>query len=164
MSHLVPTSAKPLILPDGSTKNLELVVTCSIGHQQYGLPIEAVREVVRLPALLTLADAPPFLCGLLNLRGSYLPVLDSRVLMGETPTYALSKQIIITGYNAPQFGLLVDEVQEVLTIQNSQWTTIGQNFAASFLQGVIHQDHQSVILFDLAALLALIPDNTSNPH
>jgi chemotaxis signal transduction protein len=163
MSHLVPTT-KPLNLPDGAPKNLELVVTCSIGPQQYGLPIEAVREVVRLPALLTLADAPPFLCGLLNLRGGYLPVLDGRVLMGEVPTYTLSKQIIIAGYSAPQFGLLVDEVQEVLAMQNSQWTTIGHDFAASFLHGIIHQDNQSVILFDMAALLALVPDDTSNPH
>jgi chemotaxis signal transduction protein len=128
------------------------------------LPIEAVREVVRLPALLTLADAPPFLCGLLNLRGSYLPVLDGRVLMGETPTYTLNKQVVIAGYSAPQFGLLVDEVQEVLAVQNSHWTTIGQTFAASFLQGVIHQGNQSVILFDLDALLALVPEKTSHTH
>jgi chemotaxis signal transduction protein len=164
MSHLVPTAAKPLTLSESAPKNLELVVTCSIGPQQYGLPIEAVREVVRLPALLTLADAPPFICGLLNLRGSYLPVLDGRVLMGETPTYTLSKQIILAGYDAPQFGLLVDEVQEVLAVQNSHWTTIGQNFAASFLHGVIYQGNQSVILFDLAALLALVPDKTSHTH
>ena len=68
-----------------------LIVSFRLGSQQYSLPVAAVCEVVRLPALVTLVGAAPALCGLLNLRGLYLPVFDGRLLIGEEAGYDLSK-------------------------------------------------------------------------
>lgn len=139
-------------------KQTALMVTCDIGVQQYGLPIAAVSEVVRLPALLSLAGAPPFLCGLLNLRGTYLPVLNGRILVGEPAVYDLSNQIIIAGYDQPAFGLLVDQVGGVQSWAPHKSKPLGKQSAAAFLQAVVTANDTSVVLFDVTALLALVPE------
>lgn len=154
-------SALSLSESGSSTPDFEdLIVTCRIGPQHYALPIGVIREVVRISALLTLAGAPPFVCGLLNLRGHYIPVLDGRILTGEQAEYDLSKQIMIAGENEPELGLLVDEVLDVQSLKASQRTPMHGQFAASFLCDVIQMGDASFILFDLDALRALVPENT----
>lgn len=157
MQKTEPQSALMLSETQNGVGAQQLMVTCMIGPQQYGLPIEAVREVVRLPDLLTLVGAPPYFCGLLNLRGSYVSILDGRVLMSETPRYALSNQIIIAGHTQASIGLLVDEVLDVYPADLARMTPIGHHAAASFLHGVVTVQDTSVILFDIEALLALVP-------
>ena len=92
-------------IPEAAAEQLAesaLIVSFRLGSQQYSLPVAAVCEVVRLPALVTLVGAAPALCGLLNLRGLYLPVFDGRLLVGEAAGYDLSKQIVIVGRARPE--------------------------------------------------------------
>lgn len=156
MNRTIQPPAAPLAPYVEHPERGALMVTCRIGGQEYGLPIEAVREVVRLPALLSLAGAPPFLCGLLNLRGHYVPVLNGRMLVGEPVQYDLSNQIIIAGYGGPACGLLVDQVRDVEAWQPEQWQPLSNQTAAAFLQGVVDTGQAAVVLFDVAALLALV--------
>ena len=130
------------------------IVTFQIGRQRYGLPIVVVQEIVRLPALVTVAGAPPTLCGLLNLRGQYLPILDGRALMGEQPKYDLSCQIIVAGRESPALGLLVDHVRDVRTIAR-RVTHITRPDIAAFLSSVVDDEDGSILLIDLAVLMAL---------
>lgn len=137
-----------------STSSL-VIVSFWLGPQQYGLPVEVVREVVRVPALVALAGAAPTLCGLLNLRGDYLPVLDGRMLMGETPRYELSDQILIVGDAQPQLGLLVDQVNGVATFALADCTPIRPGVAATLLDSLINSEQGAIILLNLAALTVL---------
>jgi purine-binding chemotaxis protein CheW len=129
-----------------------VIVSFRLGSQQYGLPVEAVHEVVRLPALIALAAPVPGLCGLLNLRGYYLPVLDGRVLVGEAPHYDLSNQIIIVGHARPKLGLLVDQVNGVAAFAWAARAPIQRGMAAPLLGSVINGDEGPLILLDLAVL------------
>jgi len=138
-----------------SSRDSLVIVSFRLGPQEYGLPVEAVREVVRLSALITLADPAPALCGLLNLRGYYLPVLDGRALVGEAPRYDLSNQIIIVGHTRPKLGLLVDQVNEVATFGRASRAPIQRGVAAPLLDSVINSDQGSMILLDVAVLAAL---------
>jgi len=131
------------------------IVSFQLGPQHYGLPIEAVREIVRLPALIALTGAPPALCGLLNLRGFYLPVLDGRVLVGEAPDYNLNSQIMLIGHSRPKLGLLVDRVERVTTFSRASRTPIQRGVAAPLLDSVIDDQQGAIILLDLAVLAAL---------
>lgn len=133
------------------------VVTCWIGPQCYGLPIAAVREVVRLPALLTISGAPPFVCGMLNLRGTYVPVLNGHMLVDEPPAYRLNSQIILGEWGTGQFGLLVDQVADVADLHTCQWTPFAASESAALLQGAFSTPTGPVVLFDMAALAALVP-------
>jgi purine-binding chemotaxis protein CheW len=132
-----------------------IVVRFQLGHQHYGLPITMVHEIVRLPALTMLAGAPPALCGLLNLRGQHLPVLDGRVLVGEPASFDLNNQIVIAGRGAPELGLLVDQVHDVPAIAADLIMPINRPDVAAFLTSVYNLAEESVLLFDLPALLAL---------
>jgi purine-binding chemotaxis protein CheW len=147
-----------LLAPAASVSEHTIVmVTFQIAHQQYGLPLHAVIEIVRLPALMTLAGAPSTLCGLLNLRGQYVPVLDGRALVGEPPRYDLTSQIIIAGREKPEVGLLVDQVREVCTVAADQIMPLTRADIAPFLTSVFERTAGSVLLVDLLALLALTP-------
>ena len=139
-------------------------VTFVVGGQEYGLPVADVLEIVPMPALLTLAGAPANLVGLLNRRGRYLPVLDSRALGGEPVQYDLNQYIIIAGRAAANtqhtvaiLGLLVDRVCDVQAFEAENLTALGRTMAAPFLRGVARRPNRSVLLFDLEELLALAP-------
>lgn len=135
-----------------------LAVTFQIGRQSYGLPVAVVLEIVPLPLLLQLAGAPATLAGLLNLRGSYLPVLDGRTLTGQQPRYELSSQIVIVGQGRPAFGLLVDQVCDVVGFRQQLVTPIDRSAAASFIGSVIGTEGgSSVVLLDWQALMELAP-------
>jgi purine-binding chemotaxis protein CheW len=165
------TALAPLQQPDPTTNQQQhqtiLSVTFRIGPQQYGLPVSAVIEIVRLPALLTLAGAPPTIIGLLNLRGYYLPILDGAILLGETPHYDINSQIIITGTIGqdgtinPQMGLRVDQVIDVRTLDPNQHTPLRDTISADFLTSVITDNEDSILMMDTSALLATIPDSTT---
>jgi purine-binding chemotaxis protein CheW len=154
---LFETSSAPGVSPAAGQEPDAVLVTFQIGYQQYALPLAVVLEVVRLPALITLAGSPPTLCGLLNLRGQYLPILDGRVLVGDPAQCDLTSQIVIAGRERPEVGLLVDQVREVCTVAPSRIRPINRSDIAAFLTGVADLADGSVLLFDLAALLALAP-------
>src|SRR5690349_14789561 len=113
------------------------IVSFWLGHQQYALPVEAVQEVVRLPALVPLAGAAPWICGMLNLRGVYLPVLDGRVLVGEAPHHQLESQIVIVGHPVAQLALLVDQIEQIATYAAESHTPLQAGIAAPLLDRVI---------------------------
>lgn len=143
--------------PNLTENHSTLFVTFQVAHQQCALPLAVALEIIRLPALVALAGAPPTLCGLLNLRGRFLPVLDARVLMGSPVMYDLNSQIVIAGNRTPQLGLLVDQVRDVCTVAAERITPIRRPDAAPFLTNVFDLAEESVLVFDLAALLKLRP-------
>lgn len=156
------TLALPVATRRMSLEQSLQMVTFDIAGQQYGLPLAAVLQVIRLPALLALAGAPPLVCGLLNLRGHYLPVLDGRLLIGEPPRADLSSQIVIVGRAAgdsgqPRLGLLVDQVLDVGLMQAAQFTPLRRGAASETLAGVFNTGQSSVVIFDPDALVNLAP-------
>jgi purine-binding chemotaxis protein CheW len=145
------TLPNPAVRPAGD----RLVVTFQAGYQRYALPLAEIVEVVQLPALVMVAGSPPSLCGLLNLRGSYVPVLDTRALVGEQPACDLNSRIVIAGRGEPELGLLVDQVFEVAAVDPQQCSTLDGADGSQLLVGVFEHGEASVLLFDLAALRAI---------
>jgi len=137
-----------------------LVVSFDVGAQEYALPIHAIVQVVRLPALTQLAGAPPAVIGLLNMRGNYLPVFDARRLLAVAAEVDLNKQVIIVGQTVengdlrPRLGLLVDRVHDVHTLANERIVALDQRNVTPFLRGIINLHQRSLLLFDEAALIA----------
>ncbi len=141
---------------NGRTVRRMDLLTCRIGSQYYGLPVMEVREVVRLPALLTLAGAPACCCGLLYLRGTHVPIIDSHILLDEPPHYSLTSQIIIIGRDKPQIGLLVAEVCEVLVTTMNHWAHFQVDTVSRILRGIVTHDNTNIIVFDVEALKQLV--------
>ncbi|MFP5516211.1 MAG: chemotaxis protein CheW [Alphaproteobacteria bacterium] len=104
----------------------ERFVVFSLAGAEYGLPVDAVREVLRRPDSITpLPNAPDFVSGVLTLRGEVLPLIDQRRLLhlpaaggGTAPGLARGRVVVVgrDGADAARVGLLVDGLSGLLTI------------------------------------------------
>jgi purine-binding chemotaxis protein CheW len=96
----------------------EQVVVLRLGAQEFGVPIDAVQEIVRVPETLTdVPHAPAFVEGVMNLRGTVLPVLDLRKRLGmEAIERNDSQRVLVFIVDGTRTGFIVDAVSEVLRI------------------------------------------------
>lgn len=135
-----------------------LVVTFRVARQIYALPLAAVLQVVRLPALTVVPDAPRGQCGLLNLRGSFLPVLDARTILGEPAAAALESHVIVLTAGAPggaaALGLLVDEVDTVRRFPPGSFAPLGG--ASQIVTGILRERDEAAVVLDPDALAARV--------
>ncbi len=95
------------------------VVIFRLGAEEFGVPIMSVQEIVRVPDSLTrVPKTPPFVEGVINLRGTVLPVIDQRVRLGMPPIERNDRQriMVYTLSNGMRTGFIVDSVAEVLRI------------------------------------------------
>jgi purine-binding chemotaxis protein CheW len=98
--------------------NRELhIVGFKVGRETYGVPITSLHEIVRVPEITAVPDAPDYLEGVINLRGKIVSVMDLRKRFGDKQA-ALRKQnrILVVEYAGRLAGLIVDSASEVLKI------------------------------------------------
>lgn len=95
----------------------ELILLFRIGASDFGLPVVAVDEVVRLPERLArLPNAPSFVKGVMNLRGAVVPVIDQAERFGEAAAAGARRRVIVVRIGDLQAGFVVDAVSEVVPI------------------------------------------------
>lgn len=154
---IVESIRQPAALPAPAAAEELHVVVFELGPQRYGLPVELVREVVPLPALLELAGAAAGLCGLLNRRGAYIPVIAGRFLVGQPLHSSLDSQVVLAGPVEPQVGLLVDRVSGVQRLSAAQAVGLDRRSTGEYFDRVLSTDAGPVLLLYFPALLALAP-------
>lgn len=103
---------------DNVVEDEEQVVVFRLDKEEYGVPIESVQEIVRVPDELThVPKAPSFVEGVINLRGSVLPVIDQRQRLGLATAERNDRQrIMVFLLGGVRTGFIVDSVTEVLKI------------------------------------------------
>lgn len=97
------------------------LVTFRIGSELFGVPISAVQEIVRVPAIARIPQAPDFVEGVINLRGRVITVVDLRKRMNQATSGApgvwdRKSRILVIETEGRQVGAIVDEVTEVLKL------------------------------------------------
>jgi len=107
---------------DGLSAGDEQFIVFRLGGEEYGLPIGAVDEVVRVPDTLTrVPKAPAFIEGVMNLRGRVVPVIDQRRRFRlEGQGERRRERIVVVRIDQMQAGFVVDTVSEVLNIPQDQ--------------------------------------------
>jgi len=97
----------------------EQFIIFRVGDQDYGIPIAAVREITRRPDRITrLPKAPDFVDGVMNRRGSVVPIVDLRRRFDLSPAeQAASQRILMVATGAVTAGFLVDSVSEIMRVQ-----------------------------------------------
>lgn len=149
-------------------KNLQFVVF-SIGKELYGVGIDAVQEIVRVPEITEMPDAPAFLEGVINLRGRIVPVIDLRKrfrLQGKEKTK--STRVLIADNSGSLVGLLVDTVSEVIKIQPDAIEEPPQmvsDVGVEYITGVAKVNSRLIIILDLRNVLSIedIKQITNSP-
>ncbi|MEI7776290.1 MAG: chemotaxis protein CheW, partial [Verrucomicrobiota bacterium] len=106
---------------DDDLEDDEQVVVFRLDKEEFGVPIRSVQEIVRVPDELTrVPHAPRFVEGVINLRGSVLPVIDLRIRLGLDRVERSDRQrIMVFLLNGVRTGFVVDQVAEVLRISRN---------------------------------------------
>jgi len=94
------------------------IVVFRLADGEFGVPIDTVQEIVRIPEQLThVPKAPSFVEGVINLRGAVLPVIDQRTRLGLPSTTRNERQrIMVFTLRGARVGFIVDAVTEVLKV------------------------------------------------
>jgi purine-binding chemotaxis protein CheW len=128
-----------------------------IGEETYGVQIGSVREIVRVPEITAVPNAPEMVEGVINLRGKIIPVMDLRKRFGSTAIQSDKKnRILVVELENRLLGLIVSSASEVLKIPPSEIEPPGAVFAegeSSYVTGVGKLKGRLVILLDIARLL-----------
>ena len=137
-------------------KDLQLV-GFKIGRETFGLPISIVREIIRVPEITAVPDAPDYVEGVINLRGRIIPVVDLRKRFGETLIEADKKnRVVVVDIDRRAIGLIVNSASEVLRIPPSEIEHPSNVFPEgelNFITGVGKLKGRLVILLDLSRML-----------
>jgi purine-binding chemotaxis protein CheW len=98
--------------------NRELqIVGFRVGNETYGVPITALHEIVRVPEITAVPDAPEYMEGVINLRGKIVSVIDLRKRFGiKDASPSRRNRILVVEFNGRLSGLIVDSASEVLKI------------------------------------------------
>jgi len=93
------------------------IVGFRVGRETYGVPITALHEIVRVPEITVVPDAPDYVEGVINLRGKIVSVVDLRKRFGK-PSAAIdrSSRILVVEHRGRLAGMIVDSASEVLKI------------------------------------------------
>jgi purine-binding chemotaxis protein CheW len=133
------------------------VVGFRIGRETFGLPISIVREIVRVPEITAVPNAPDYIEGVINLRGRIIPVVDLRKRFGEEVEAASKKhRIVVVEMESRRIGLLVNSASEVLKIPPSEIEAphnVFQEGELNYITGVGKLRGRLVILLDLNKVL-----------
>ncbi len=133
-------------------------ISFSIGEEQYGVDIMAVREIKGWTEITHLPKQPDYVRGVLNLRGVMVPIIDLRCRFGQGKTEATPLHIVIVvQVEARLIGLLADRVLDILSFDAGQVQPVPQIARSSridFLSGLVTIDGTMIALVDLPNLLA----------
>jgi purine-binding chemotaxis protein CheW len=139
------------------------LVVCSLGAEEYALPIAQVREILRASAPRRVTSDVPSMRGVISLRGRLLPVHDLATRLGVAGAPGARAKIVVveTGAAEPT-GLVVDDVVEVLTVATAQIEHVPSAAADGRPTAVAKLGERLVLLLDAATLLAPGPDTEAS--
>jgi purine-binding chemotaxis protein CheW len=143
----------------GETDSIEMnqYLTFKLDDEVFGLAIGKVREVLDFTSVTRVPQTPEYMRGVINLRGSVVPVIDLRQKFGlaqaedTVNTCIIIVEIELEG-EATILGALADSVQEVLDLEPEQIEPapkIGTKLDTEFIKGMGKRDEQFVILLDI---------------
>lgn len=128
-----------------------------IGNEVYGIEIRHVTEIVGIQKITEVPDMPVYVKGVINLRGSVIPVVDVRLRFNMLPRdYDDRTCVIVVSINESPIGLVVDAVREVISIlpdQISPPPSVSKGEVTRYIQGIGRFDQDVIILLAMDELL-----------
>jgi len=132
-----------------------------LGEEHYAIELLMVREVITPPDMTPIPKAPPHVCGLMNLRGLVLTVVDLRKRLGITPSKESSENaIIIFDLGDRLIGAWVDSICRVVNIEGDMIKPVPEAENASvtqYLTGILQFQSKLTLWLDINKLLAGTP-------
>ncbi|HAN19336.1 MAG: chemotaxis protein CheW [Bacteroidetes bacterium GWC2_33_15] len=128
-----------------------------LGEEEFAAHVSKVLNILEMIKIIEVPNAPEYMKGVINLRGTVLPVVDTRVKFGMTPTvYTPNTCIVVMDVEIEnemvKVGALVDSVQAVLEIEESMIQpppSIGSKYKSEFIYGMAKIDDKFIMLLDM---------------
>lgn len=137
-----------------SSKNKFL--TYFLSEEQYGIDISQVREIIAMMKITPVPRTPNYISGVINLRGSIIPVVDTRKRFEmESIEYGEQTAIIIIEIKKMSIGFIVDKVEEVLAIDDeniSEPPKFGTNVNTEFIKNMARHNDAVIMVMDMEKL------------
>lgn len=135
--------------------------TFKIGNEEYATHVDEVKNILELQEITKIPKAPEYMIGVINLRGSVLPIIDTRIKFGMTATEFTNNTCIVvmelkTDSDIINVGALVDEVEAVREINSDDINpspSIGNSYKSEFITGVAKLDENFIMILDVIKLI-----------
>lgn len=143
----------------GEARELEFL-TFRVGRESYGIDIHKVQEIrgYEGEGITTIANAPPFIKGVSNLRGTIVPIIDLRIKFGDAePTYDAFTVVIILSLATRVVGIVVDAVSDVVALRDEEIRpapAFGALVNTGHVAGIGTRDERMLILIDIEHMMA----------
>lgn len=141
-----------------SSSEVQLVVF-KLGREEYSVSILQVQEIKRITDITRVPHTPDYIKGVINLRGSVLPVIDLKKRLNLPQQMSTEDtRIIIVKVGELSVGMIVDAVSEVMTINQENIDSpevVAGSVAASYLSGVGKLDNRLLILLNLEEIIGV---------
>lgn len=137
-------------------------LTFSLADEEYGIGILKIREIIGMLPITSVPQTPPFVKGVINLRGKVIPVMDLRLRFGMQAIEYTERTCIIVveienGAVTVQIGIVVDAVSEVLNIKAEDieaTPTFGVKLNTEYILGMAKMEEGVKILLDIDRVLS----------
>jgi purine-binding chemotaxis protein CheW len=155
------------------SNEIKQFLTFKLGEEIFGIDVSQVREILDYINITKIPQTPEFMCGVINLRGNVVPVVDMRIKfrMGQAErtvnTCIVVVEITIDN-DKTILGALVDTVQEVFDLESKDIEPapkIGTSLKTEFIKGMGKKDNKFIIILDIDKVFSveelelLQPDN-----
>ncbi len=140
----------------------DLYMIFVISNQKYALSSKYITEIIEILPITKVPFLPEYMKGIINLRSTIIPVMDARMRFGMEPIeYSERTCIIIIENEANKIGLIVDAVNEVLTIppkQIMESTKEKNDLKESFVNGISQINNDIQLILDCDSLVNIVGD------
>ncbi|WP_055047015.1 chemotaxis protein CheW [Devosia sp. A16] len=133
------------------------LIAFSIGEQTYGVEITTVREIRAWNGATPLPNTREFVRGVINLRGTIVPIFDLRARFGEGQTSPTKNHVVVVmSVGEKWVGILVDAVSDILTVAKTDIHNVpeGNSIDTELLNGIVTHENRMVGLIDLHAVVS----------
>ena len=129
------------------------LVVFTLGAEQYALPIQQVHEIIRYAQPRSVASTVDWVRGVISLRGRIVPVYDLAARLGVDSELSEQTKIVIVETESETAGVIVDDVEEVLTIEDRQIEEV-PGADSTLIESIAKIGERLVVLLKPSMLLA----------
>lgn len=137
---------------------LSQIVSFRLASEEYGVDIMRAQEIIMPGQITRMPEVPDFICGLINLRGHVIPIVDLRKRFGLTvKENDEHTRIIVVNVRSKTIGVVVDEVTEVLRINADQIEPPPSSIAGvdhDYIRGLVKLEDKLLILLNIEQILS----------
>ncbi len=156
------TTSNSAIAQSAAKTTANKYLTVTLENESYGMAVLKVREIIRLQKITPVPQMPSYVKGVINLRGRVIPIVDLRLKFGlkaeiAERTCIVVVQVSVTSGQSVQMGLIVDSVEEVVTLNADEiepTPEFGTRIDTSYLLGMAKVKGQVKTLLDIDRVVA----------